>query len=114
MDNCLFCKIENGGVPAEKVYDSTRIFAIKDINPQAPIHLLIIPKKHFATILEVQENDHNLVGSIYSVINHLAKENGLDQTGFRVVLNCGEEGGQSIFHVHYHLLGGRTLKWPPG
>ena len=114
MTDCLFCKINNGEIPAEKIYDGDEVFAIKDINPQAPIHLLIIPKKHFATVLEIQEGDHELIGSIYSVANQLAKKNGLDQTGFRVVVNCGAEAGQSVFHVHYHLLGGRSLKWPPG
>ena len=101
-------------LPTEKVYDGEGVFAIKDINPQAPIHLLIIPKKHFSTVLEIQEEDHELIGSIYSIANRLAKKNGLDQTGFRVVVNCGAEAGQSVFHIHYHLLGGRPFKWPPG
>ena len=114
MSDCLFCKINKGGIPTEKVYDSDEVFAIKDINPQAPIHLLIIPKKHFSTVLEIQEEDHELIGSIYSIANRLAKKNGLDQTGFRVVVNCGAEAGQSVFHIHYHLLGGRPFKWPPG
>ena len=114
MNDCLFCKIDEGVIPAEKVYDNNGIFAIMDINPQAPIHLLIIPKKHFATVLEIEKDDHELIGSIYSVANQLAKKNGLDQAGFRVVLNCGVEAGQSVFHIHYHLLGGRPLKWPPG
>jgi len=114
MSECLFCMIDKGDLPAEKVYDDGNIFAIKDINPQAPVHFLIIPKKHFSTILEVKEADHEMIGSIYSVANQLAKKNGLDQTGFRIVLNCGAEAGQSVFHIHYHLLGGRVLKWPPG
>ncbi len=114
MSECLFCKIDKGEIPAEKVYDKDGVFAIKDINPQAPIHFLIIPKKHFSTILEIKEDDHELIGSIYSVANQLARENGLDQTGFRVVLNCGAGAGQSVFHIHYHLLGGRPLNWPPG
>lgn len=114
MGECLFCQIDKGSVLAEKVYDDGGVFAIKDINPQAPIHLLIIPKKHFSTILEIQEEDRELIGSIYTIANHLAKDNGLDQSGFRVVVNCGEEAGQSVFHVHYHLLGGRPFKWPPG
>ena len=114
MSDCLFCKINKGDIPAEKAYDSDEVFAIKDINPQAPIHLLIIPKKHFSTVLEIQEEDHELIGSIYSIVNRLAKDNGLDQTGFRVVVNCGTEAGQSVFHIHYHLLGGRFFKWPPG
>ena len=114
MSECLFCQINKGAIPSEKVYDSDGLFAIKDVNPQAPIHLLIIPKKHFSTILEIQEEDHELIGSIYSIANRLAKDSGLDQTGFRVVVNCGKEAGQSVFHIHYHLLGGRPFKWPPG
>ena len=114
MSDCSFCKINRGSIPAEKVYDSDEMFVIKDINPQAPIHLLIIPKKHFSTVLEIQKEDHELIGSIYSIANRLAKSNGLDQTGFRVVVNCGAQAGQSVFHIHYHLLGGRSFKWPPG
>lgn len=106
--------INKGDLPAEKVHDGGGVFAIKDINPQAPIHFLIIPKKHFSTVLEIQEDDHELIGSIYSVANDLAKKNELDKTGFRIVVNCGVEAGQSVFHIHYHLLGGRSLKWPPG
>ena len=114
MSECLFCMIDKEELPAEKVYDDGKVFAIKDINPQAPIHFLIIPKKHFSTVLEIEKDDHKLIGSIYSVANKLAKQNELDKTGFRVVVNCGVEAGQSVFHIHYHLLGGRSLKWPPG
>ena len=114
MSECLFCMINKGDLPAEKVFDSDEVFAIKDINPQAPVHLLIIPKKHFSTVLEIQKEDHRLIGSIYSIANQLAKNNGLDKTGFRIVVNCGVEAGQSVFHIHYHLLGGRIFKWPPG
>ena len=114
MSECLFCMIDKGDIPAEKVYDSDEVFAIKDINPQAPGHLLLIPKKPFSTVLEIQKEDHRLIGSIYSIANRLAKDNGLDKTGFRIVVNCGVEAGQSVFHIHYHLLGGRSFKWPPG
>ncbi|MDP7551769.1 MAG: histidine triad nucleotide-binding protein [Nitrospinaceae bacterium] len=114
MSDCLFCKIEKGDIPAEKVYDDDSVFAISDINPQAPVHLLIIPKKHYSTILELDEKDQELVGSVFSATNCLAKDYGLDQSGFRVVVNCGAEAGQSVFHVHYHLLGGRAMHWPPG
>ena len=114
MSDCLFCKIEKGDIPAEKVYDGDGVFAISDINPQAPVHLLIIPKKHYSTILELDEKDHELVGSVFSAANCLAKDHGLDQSGFRIVVNCGAEAGQSVFHVHYHLLGGRAMNWPPG
>jgi histidine triad (HIT) family protein len=114
MEDCLFCKINRGDIPAEKVYDGDDVFAIKDINPQAPVHLLIIPKKHLATLQDIEENDFNLIGSIFGVANQLADENNLDQSGFRMIANCGAGAGQSVFHIHYHLLGGRALKWPPG
>lgn len=114
MENCLFCRIEKGEIPSEKVYDGKTLFAIKDINPQAPVHLLIIPKKHVATLWEIDASDDVWNGSVFSVANELAKENGLSETGYRLVLNCGEGAGQSVFHIHFHLLGGRVLKWPPG
>ena len=114
MSDCLFCKIDKGETPAEKVYEDDRIFAIQDINPQAPVHLLIVPKSHHSTVLEIQESDHELMGSVFTVANQLARERSLDQSGFRIVVNCGAEAGQSVFHIHFHLLGGRTMKWPPG
>ncbi len=114
MENCLFCRIDKGEIPSEKVYDGETLFAIKDINPQAPVHLLIIPKKHVATLWEIDGGDGGWIGSAFSVANQLAKENGLSEKGYRLVLNCGEGAGQSVFHIHYHLLGGRALKWPPG
>jgi histidine triad (HIT) family protein len=114
MENCLFCKIDRGEIAAEKVYDGDDVFAIQDINPQAPVHLLIIPKKHFTTLLDIEDEDHALIGSIFGVANRLARERKLDASGFRIVANCGAEAGQSVFHIHYHLLGGRALQWPPG
>jgi histidine triad (HIT) family protein len=114
MDDCLFCKIDSGEIPSEKVYDGEGVFAIKDVNPQAPVHLLILPKKHFSTIMEIEDEDQKLIGSIFTVANKLAKESGLSDTGFRMILNCGRGAGQSVFHVHYHLMGGRALNWPPG
>ncbi len=114
MEDCLFCKINRGDIPAEKVYDGEDVFAIQDINPQAPVHLLIIPKKHLSTLQDIEENDFKLIGSIFGVANQLAAENKLDPSGFRVVANCGAGAGQSVFHIHYHLLGGRAMKWPPG
>ena len=107
--------IDKGELPAEKVYDDDKVFAIKDINPQAPIHFLIIPKKHFSTVLEIEEDDHKLIGSIYSVANKLAKQNELDKTGFSGSSELWAlKRGSRCFHIHYHLLGGRSLKWPPG
>jgi histidine triad (HIT) family protein len=114
MKNCLFCKINQGEIPAQKVYDGDEIFAIQDANPQAPVHLLIIPKKHISTLLEIEDGDQRLIGSIYGVANQLAKERKLEKSGFRMVSNCGAGAGQSVFHIHYHLLGGRAMHWPPG
>jgi histidine triad (HIT) family protein len=114
MKDCLFCKIIRKEIPSKVVFENDQLFAIEDINPQAPMHLLILPKKHMATLLEIQEVDHNLMGSAFTVANQLAKQRKLDQAGFRVVINCGEGAGQSVFHIHFHLLGGRPMNWPPG
>ena len=114
MNDCLFCKISEGSIPSEKVYESDTLFAINDINPQAPTHILIIPRIHQDTLLDVEEKDHVLMGSVISVANQLAKEKGLDKSGFRLVVNSGAGAGQSVFHIHFHLLGGRTMNWPPG
>jgi histidine triad (HIT) family protein len=114
MDSCLFCKIEKGEIPATKVYEGDRVFAIEDINPQAPVHTLIIPKKHLSTLMDVAKDDEPLMGEIIGVGTQLAGEKGLDETGFRLVVNCGAGAGQSVFHIHFHLLGGRPMNWPPG
>jgi histidine triad (HIT) family protein len=112
MSDCLFCKISEGSIPSDKVFESDTFFAINDINPQAPTHILIIPRLHQATLLDVE--DPAMMGSVIGVANQLAKERGLDKSGFRLVANCGEGAGQSVFHIHFHLLGGRALNWPPG
>ena len=114
MNDCLFCKISEGSIPSEKVYESDTLFAINDINPQAPTHILIIPRIHQDTLLDVEEKDQALMGSVISVANQLAKEKGIDKSGFRLVVNCGAGAGQSVFHIHFHLLGGRAMNWPPG
>ena len=114
MNDCLFCKISEGSIPSEKVYESDTLFAINDINPQAPTHILIIPRIHQDTLLDVEEKDHVLMGLVISVANQLAKEKGIDKSGFRLVVNCGAGAGQSVFHIHFHLLGGRAMNWPPG
>ena len=114
MENCLFCKIANGAIESEMVYSDEHLFAIKDINPQAPTHLLIIPKKHFATLMDIEDSDQKLMGSVCTVAKSLAKKNDLEISGFRLVVNCGSGAGQSVFHIHFHLLGGRPMKWPPG
>ena len=114
MEDCLFCKIIDGQIDSDIVYEDEQVIAFKDINPQAPTHILIAPKKHISTLLDLEEADNQLIGHIYQVANKLAKEEGIAEDGFRVVSNCKEAGGQTVFHIHYHLLGGRDLQWPPG
>jgi len=96
------------------VYSDEHLYAIKDINPQAPTHLLIIPKKHLGTLMDIEDSDKELMGSVCTLAKSLAKVNDLEASGFRLVLNCGSGAGQSVFHIHFHLLGGRPMKWPPG
>jgi len=112
--NCLFCKILSGDIPADIVYESETVIAFRDINPQAPTHLLIIPRKHIATINDIVEEDEALVGSLYSAARQIAAAEGIAEDGFRAVMNCNEGAGQTVFHIHLHLLGGRPLTWPPG
>lgn len=114
MAECIFCKIVEGSLPAEKVYEDEAVLAFKDIHAQAPVHLLVIPKKHISSIREIGEGEGSLMGRIFSVINQLADEQGIADKGFRVVNNCGDDGGQTVHHIHFHLLGGRSLSWPPG
>ena len=109
MDDCIFCKIIKGEIPSNKVYEDDEILAFKDINPMAPVHILVIPKKHIESANEISQEDELLIGKMFTVIKKLAKENNLDN-GYRIVNNCGEEGGQAVKHLHFHLLGGRKLK----
>ena len=108
MENCLFCKIINGEIPTNKVYEDDEILAFKDINPKAPVHILVIPKKHISSAKEIKEDDEALIGKIFTVINKIAKEFNLEN-GYRIVNNCGEDGGQEVMHLHFHLLGGKKL-----
>jgi len=112
--DCVFCKIINKEIQAKIAYEDDQVIAFHDINPQAPIHLLIIPKKHIASIMEIDEENGGLLKEIVRVAQNLAKENNIDKKGFRLVVNTGEEGGQTVQHLHFHLLGGRFLTWPPG
>src|SRR5687767_11486912 len=112
--DCLFCKIANGEIPANIVYQDDKVIAFDDINPQAPIHKLIIPKKHIATLNDLTNNDNELIGHVYQTAKQLAKQLNIAETGYRVVMNCNEGAGQTVFHIHAHLLGGRLLHWPPG
>lgn len=112
--SCLFCKMVEGEIPTNKVYEDDELFAFRDINPQAPTHILIIPKRHIATLNEASADDQLLLGKIMLKAKELAAEEGLADDGYRVVLNCNIHGGQSVHHIHLHLLGGRQMVWPPG
>ncbi len=112
MDSCLFCKIINRKIPADIVFEDDEVLAFNDISPQAPSHLLIIPKVHVSTLEEIDESNSALVGKLIHAASKIAKDLKLD--GYRLVLNCNEIAGQSVFHIHCHLLGGRPMEWPPG
>lgn len=109
MKDCLFCKIVKGEVPSTKVYEDDEVYAFKDINPAAPIHILVIPKKHITSLAHLQKEDEALVGKIYGVMNQIAEEQGFKENGYRVIVNCGKDGGQEVMHLHFHLLAGRQL-----
>lgn len=109
MEDCIFCKIINKQIPSDIVYEDEQIVAFKDINPLAPVHILVVPKKHIASVMELSKEDEILVGRIYTVIQKLAKEFKVSEDGFRVVTNCGEIAGQTVKHIHFHLLGGKKL-----
>jgi len=114
LSNCIFCKIINGEIPCSKVYEDEKVLAFKDINPEAPVHILVIPKQHIQSILDLNENNISITADIFNAINIIVKQSGIDKDGFRVVANTGSNGGQTVAHLHYHILGGRSLQWPPG
>jgi histidine triad (HIT) family protein len=114
MTGCLFCRIVAGEIPASIVYQDDRLVAFKDINPQAPTHVLVIPRRHVATLNDLGEGDDALVGEMVRRAAAIAKDAGYSERGFRTVFNCNAEAGQTVFHIHLHLLGGRSLNWPPG
>ena len=111
--DCLFCKIAAGEIPSTKVYESENIYAFLDIDPQAPFHAIIIPKKHIASAAEITKDNSFLIAEVFEAVAEIAKKENL-QSGFRVVNNCGEDGGQTVGHIHFHLLARRNLAWPPG
>lgn len=114
-DDCIFCKIAQKEIPSNFVYEDDTVVAFKDLEPQAPLHVLIVPKKHIASLLAVQAEDQKLMGHITGeVIPQLAKELGVAADGFRIIANTGVDGGQTVQHLHFHLLGGRSMTWPPG
>ena len=114
MSDCLFCAIADGKIKANLVYQDEAVLAFKDIAPKAPVHILIIPRKHIVSALDIEAGDRELIGRIFQVAGRLAREQGIAASGFRVVANSGADAGQSVFHLHYHLLGGRQMAWPPG
>jgi histidine triad (HIT) family protein len=114
MSECLFCKIVERAIPAALVYEDDLVVAFDDINPQAPTHTLVIPRKHVVSIAELQELDVGLLGHLMLVGNKIAKLKGITDSGYRFVVNTGAHGGQSVFHLHLHVLGGRHMAWPPG
>lgn len=114
MSDCVFCKIINGEIPSTKVYEDDDIYAFRDIEPQAPQHIVIIPKTHIGSANELCGDNADLVGKVFLAAARIAKEQGFDEKGYRIVNNCGEDGGQTVHHLHFHLLAGRNLGWPPG
>ena len=113
-EDCLFCKLISGEIPATEVYRDDDIFAFEDINPIAPTHILVIPIKHLSDIKSANEDDQELIGKMLLIANQIATEKGLADDGFRYVINTGKNGGQTVYHLHLHIVGGRSLSWPPG
>ena len=114
MSDCLFCKIAKGEIPSEKIYEDDKVYAFYDINPEAPTHFLVIPKEHIESANELNDNNIDIVSHIFKVINKLVVELKIADAGYRIINNCGEDGGQTVKHLHFHVIGGRSLNWPPG
>lgn len=114
VSDCLFCRIVSGDLPADKVYQDELVTAFKDIAPVAPVHILVIPNQHIVSLAHVEPSDHQLLGHLMGVLTKIAADEGLAESGYRTVVNCGDDGGQTVPHLHFHLLGSRKLTWPPG
>ena len=112
--DCIFCRIIEKQIPCEVVYEDNKVIGFKDISPQAPVHIVIIPKEHFSDLNCMQENQSEVIGHIFMVAKKIAQTLEIAESGYRVVTNCGKQGGQTVEHIHFHLLGGRMLQWPPG
>ena len=112
--DCIFCNIINGDIPSQKVYENEYVYAFNDISPVAPVHVLIVPKMHIPNINELNAENVSVISEVYLAAAEIAKQLGVDESGYRVVTNCGEAAGQTVHHIHFHLLGGRDLAWPPG
>jgi len=114
MSDCLFCKIRDGEIQGDIVFENDDVLAFNDVNPQAPVHVLIIPKKHISTVNDMDAGDEVIMGKLFSVAQMIAAQQGVADDGYRLVVNCNEKAGQTVFHIHMHLLGGRSMTWPPG
>lgn len=114
MEECIFCKIVKGDIPSKKIYEDDKVFAFYDISPEAPVHFLVIPKDHIESVNELNEKNASIVSHIFLVINKLVNELGIAGDGYRIVNNTGKDGGQTVHHMHFHVLAGRNLSWPPG
>ena len=114
MTDCLFFKIIKGEIPSNKVYEDELVYAFYDIDPKAPTHFLVVPKEHISSALEIDDKNAHIVGHVFKVVSKLAKEMGFADDGYRIVNNCGKDGGQTVGHIHFHILAGRNLGWPPG
>lgn len=114
MTDCLFCRMVAGEIKPDVVYEDADVLAFRDINPQAPTHVLIIPKRHVATLNDLEPEHAELVGKLFLAARHIAQQEGIAERGYRTVFNCNQDAGQAVFHIHLHLLGGRPLDWPPG
>jgi len=114
MSDCIFCKIIAGEIPATVVHETDDVLAFRDLGPQAPTHVLVIPKRHIATINDMRDSDAELVGKLYLAAQKVAADEGISESGYRTVMNCNEGAGQTVFHMHLHVLGGRPMTWPPG
>jgi histidine triad (HIT) family protein len=112
--DCIFCKIASGAIPTTKVYEDEKVIAFNDISPVAPVHILIIPKDHISSAMELNNESTYLVGHIFMAAQKIAEKLNIAQSGFRIVNNCGSDGGQTVDHIHFHLIGGRSMQWPPG
>ena len=112
--DCIFCKIINNEIPSNKIYEDDKVLAFHDINKEAPIHFLVIPKEHIASVNEINSKNSEIISHIFVIINKIVKDLGIDESGYRIVNNCGKDGGQTVNHIHFHVLGQRDLKWPPG
>ncbi|SRR5690554_518756 len=114
MSDCIFCKMASGEIKPDVVYEADTVLAFRDINPQAPTHVLVIPKRHIPTLNDVEPNDRELIGDLYLVAQEVARREGIAESGYRTVFNCRGDGGQEVYHLHLHVLGGRRMQWPPG